>query len=59
MPSLRERLYTKKTFARQFVISWISVLHAVPDINLVIFLPELLDGLFQILEDPTMEIKKM
>ncbi|OXA63462.1 Protein VAC14 [Folsomia candida] len=29
------------------------------DINLVIFLPELLDGLFHILEDPTMEIKKM
>jgi vacuole morphology and inheritance protein 14 len=59
MPLLRERLYTKNTFARQFVISWISVLHAVPDINLVIFLPELLDGLFHILEDPTMEIKKM
>ncbi|XP_021943778.1 protein VAC14 homolog isoform X3 [Folsomia candida] len=59
IPLLRERLYTKNTFARQFVISWISVLHAVPDINLVIFLPELLDGLFHILEDPTMEIKKM
>lgn len=52
-------MYTKNTFARQFVISWISVLHAVPDINMVIFLPELLDGLFNILEDQTMDIKKM
>lgn len=59
MPLLRERMYTKNTFARQFVISWISVLHAVPDINMVIFLPELLDGLFNILEDQTMDIKKM
>ncbi|CAG7732052.1 unnamed protein product [Allacma fusca] len=59
MPLLRERIYTKNTQARQFVISWISVLHAVPDINMIIFLPELLDGLLTILEDPTMEIKKM
>jgi len=59
IPLLRERMYTKNTFARQFVISWISILHSVPDVNMVIFLPELLDGLFHILEDPTLEIKKM
>ena len=59
MPLLRARLYIKNPFARQFVISWISVLHAVPDINMVIFLPDLLDGLLNILEDQTMEIKKM
>lgn len=59
MPLLRERLYTKNVFARQFIISWISVLHAVPDINMIIFLPDLLDGLLNILEDPTVEIKKM
>ena len=59
MPLLRERIYTKNTHARQFVISWISVLHAVPDINMIVFLPDLLDGLLNILEDPTMEIKKM
>nr|XP_022907271.1 protein VAC14 homolog isoform X2 [Onthophagus taurus] len=59
MPLLRERIYTKKSFARQFVISWISVLDAVPDIDLVIYLPEMLDGLFRILEDPVLEVKKM
>lgn len=58
IPILRERLYTKNPFARQFLLSWISVLDAVPDIDLVIFLPDILDGLFKILEDPIPEIKK-
>ncbi|RZF41457.1 hypothetical protein LSTR_LSTR000171 [Laodelphax striatellus] len=59
MPLLRERIYTSNTFSRQFLVSWLSVLDAVPDIDLILFLPEILDGLFHILEDPTFEIKKM
>lgn len=59
MPLLREKIYTKNTFSRQFVISWVSVLDAVPDIHLIPFLPEILDGLFRILEDHTKEIKTM
>ncbi|KAG6799477.1 protein VAC14 [Apis mellifera caucasica] len=59
MPLLRERIYTKNTFGRQFVIAWVSVLDAVPNMDFIIFLPEILDGLFRILEDPTQEIKKV
>ncbi|XP_064641038.1 protein VAC14 homolog isoform X2 [Lineus longissimus] len=59
MPLLRERIYTKNPFARQFVVSWVSVLDAVPDINMIIFLPEILDGLFHILGDHSNEIRKM
>jgi vacuole morphology and inheritance protein 14 len=59
MPLLRERIYTRNTFTRQFLISWLSVLHSVPHLDLLTFLPDILDGLFTILEDPTMEIKKM
>lgn len=59
MPLLRERIYTKSSFARQFIISWISVLDAVPDIDLILRLPEILDGLFRILDDPKLEVKKM
>lgn len=59
MPLLRERLYAKSPFARQFVISWISVLDMVPDIDLVCYLPDLLDGLFRILDDPMVEVKRM
>ena len=59
IPLLREKMYTRNQFAKQFVVSWISLLDNVPDIDMVIFLPELLDGLFEILSDPTMEIRKM
>ncbi|KAI5708796.1 hypothetical protein M8J76_003535 [Diaphorina citri] len=58
-PLLRERMYTSNPYARQFIISWISVLNAVPDIRLVQFLPEILDALFLILGDKNFEIKKM
>ncbi|XP_021933263.1 protein VAC14 homolog isoform X2 [Zootermopsis nevadensis] len=59
MPLLREKIYTRNTFSRQFIISWVSVLDAVPDIDIILFLPEILDGLFRILEDHTKEIKTM
>ncbi|KAK9497098.1 hypothetical protein O3M35_004475 [Rhynocoris fuscipes] len=51
MPLLRERLYSTNPFARQYIISWVSVLDAVPDIHLILFLPEILDGLFLMLSD--------
>lgn len=59
MPLLRERVYTKNHFARAFVVSWVSVMNSVPDIDMLVFLPEILDGLFNILEDPSVELKKM
>lgn len=59
IPYLRERVNTKNSFARQFVISWVSVLNAVPEINMVIYLPEILDGLFHMLEDSMVEIHRM
>lgn len=59
MPLLRERMFTNNQFACQFIISWISVLADVPHIDLIKFLPEILDGLFKILGEPTIEIKKM
>lgn len=59
MPLLRERIYTRNSFARQFIVSWISILHAVPDVDMLILLPEFLEGLFLILDDPSVEIKTM
>lgn len=40
-------------------LSQILVLESVPDINLLDYLPEILDGLFQILGDNSNEIRKM
>uniref|UniRef100_A0A671NF43 Protein VAC14 homolog n=1 Tax=Sinocyclocheilus anshuiensis TaxID=1608454 RepID=A0A671NF43_9TELE len=59
VPLLRERIYSNNQYARQFIISWIHVLESVPDINLLDYLPEFLDGLFQILGDSSKEIRRM
>ncbi|NXP93054.1 VAC14 protein, partial [Passerina amoena] len=59
IPLLRERIYSNNQYARQFIISWILVLESVPDINLLDYLPEILDGLFQILGDNSKEIRKI
>ncbi|XP_034047007.1 protein VAC14 homolog [Thalassophryne amazonica] len=58
VPLLRERIYSNNQYARQFIISWILVLESVPDINLLDYLPEFLDGLFQILGDNSKEIRR-
>uniref|UniRef100_A0A8C1IT62 Protein VAC14 homolog n=1 Tax=Cyprinus carpio TaxID=7962 RepID=A0A8C1IT62_CYPCA len=59
VPLLRERIYSNNQYARQFIISWIHVLESVPDINLLDYLPEILDGLFQILGDSSKEIRRI
>jgi len=58
VPLLRERIYTEHPSARRFVVSWIDMLAAVPDIDMLNYLPELLDGLFVILSDPNAEIRR-
>ncbi|TRY60954.1 hypothetical protein TCAL_10641 [Tigriopus californicus] len=53
---LKERLYSRDPFARQFHLGWISDLEQVPDSRVVDFLPEILDQLFIILGDPNADI---
>ncbi|XP_006816625.1 protein VAC14 homolog [Saccoglossus kowalevskii] len=59
IPLLRERIYTTNSFARQFIVSWVTVLDSVPHIDMLVFLPEILDGMFHILGDQSKEIRKM
>ncbi|XP_076470897.1 protein VAC14 homolog [Babylonia areolata] len=59
VPILRERIYTVNTAGRQFVLSWIDTLNAVPDSKVLTFLPELLDGLFLILGDEKTEVCRL
>ncbi|XP_014237916.1 protein VAC14 homolog [Trichogramma pretiosum] len=58
VPLVRERIYTKNSFAKTFLLSWISVLSAVPEFDIIVFLPDILDGLFKILEDTQPDIRK-
>ncbi|XP_020613432.1 protein VAC14 homolog [Orbicella faveolata] len=59
IPLLRDRIYTANPFAKQFLVSWLVVLDAVPDLDLIAHLPEFLDGLFNIFKDRNAEIRKM
>ena len=59
IPVLREKLYCNSHWAQTLVVSWVSVLHTVPDVDTLSFLSEILDGLFFILEAPKAEVKKM
>jgi vacuole morphology and inheritance protein 14 len=48
MPLLSERIYAISPFTRSYLVSWITVLDSVPDLELVSFLPEFLDGLLYV-----------
>lgn len=45
IPLLRERIYVVSPFTRSYLVSWITVLDSVPELELISFLPEFLDGL--------------
>jgi len=59
IPILRERMYTKERFVRQFLVSWVTVLDSVPESQMSKYLPEFLDPLFFILDDSSPEISTM
>ncbi|EPQ59169.1 ARM repeat-containing protein [Gloeophyllum trabeum ATCC 11539] len=57
IPLLKERIYVISPFTRSFLVSWITVLDSVPELELVTYLPEFLDGLLKYLSDPTEDVK--
>ncbi|XP_039759287.1 protein VAC14 homolog isoform X1 [Pararge aegeria] len=59
VPLVRERMYTRSAAARQFAVGWLSALDAAPALGLRRQLPDLLDGLFTVLDDPNPEIRRM
>ncbi|KAL5507888.1 hypothetical protein ACEPAH_5506 [Sanghuangporus vaninii] len=57
IPLLSERIYVLSPFTRSFLVSWITVLDSVPELELISYLPEFLDGLFKYLSDPTEDVR--
>jgi vacuole morphology and inheritance protein 14 len=45
IPLLRERIYVVSPFTRSYLVSWLTVLDSVPELELISYLPEFLDGL--------------
>ncbi|CAI5511305.1 unnamed protein product [Closterium sp. Naga37s-1] len=57
IPLLRAHMSVLNPFVQQFLVGWITVLDSVPDIDMLGFLPDLLDGLFNMLGDSAHEIR--
>ncbi|GAA5846548.1 hypothetical protein JCM9279_006736 [Rhodotorula babjevae] len=57
IPLLHERLSVLNPFTRTFLISWLLTLDQVPDLELITYLPDFLDGLLRYLGDPTDEVR--
>lgn len=45
IPLLQDRIYVISPFTRSYLVSWITVLDSVPELELITYLPEFLDGL--------------
>ncbi|CAH2045856.1 unnamed protein product [Thlaspi arvense] len=58
VPLLKERMNVLNPYVRQFLVGWITVLDGVPEIDLLGFLPDFLDGLFNMLSDSSHEIRQ-
>lgn len=56
IPLLQERIYVINPFTRTFLVSWVTLLDTIPDLELVAYLPAFLGGLFKFLSDPNREV---
>ena len=56
IPLLQERIYVISPYTRTFLVSWVTLLDSIPDLELVSHLPAFLGGLFKFLSDPNREV---
>ncbi|THV08261.1 ARM repeat-containing protein [Dendrothele bispora CBS 962.96] len=57
IPLLRERIYVVSPFTRSYLVSWITVLDSVPELELIAYLPEFFDGVLKYLSDPLEDVR--
>ncbi|QDS71893.1 hypothetical protein FKW77_010214 [Venturia effusa] len=56
IPLLKERITVINPFTRIFLVSWITLLDSIPDLEMVTYLPEFLGGLMKFLSDPNPDV---
>lgn len=56
IPLLQERILVINPFTRTFLVSWITLLDSIPDLELVAYLPSFLGGLLKFLSDPNQDV---
>lgn len=59
IPLLQERIYVLNPFTRTFLVSWITLLDSIPDLELVVFLPSFLGGILKFLTDTNPDVHTM
>lgn len=58
LPLLQSYIRRTNPYIRQLIVGWITLLDSVPDISMLDYLPDFLDGLFNMLSDSNQEIRQ-
>lgn len=58
LPLLQNYIRRTNPHIRQLLVGWITVLDAIPDVSMLDYLPDFLDGLFNMLSDSSMDIRQ-
>jgi len=58
LPILQNYIRRTNPFIRQLIVGWITLLDSIPDISMLDYLPDFLDGLFNMLSDSNREIRQ-
>lgn len=56
IPLLKERIFVINPFTRMFLVGWVTLLDSIPELELVTYLPEFLEGLFIFLSDANRDV---
>lgn len=56
IPLLKERIHVIGPYTRNFLVSWLTLLDTIPDLELVSYLPEFLEGLIKFLGGPNKDV---
>lgn len=58
LPVMQNYIRRTNPFIRQLIVGWITLLDSLPDFSLLDYLPDFLDGLFNMLSDSNREIRQ-
>jgi vacuole morphology and inheritance protein 14 len=58
LPLLTTYIRRTNPYIRQLLVGWITLLDSIPDISMIDYLPNFLDGLFNMLSDSNREIRQ-
>eukprot|EP00536_Pseudo-nitzschia_multiseries_P005965 jgi/Psemu1/296073/fgenesh1_pm.121_\ len=58
LPLLQKYIQRTNPYIRQLIVGWVTLLDSVPDISMLDYLPDFLEGLFNMLSDSNREIRQ-